>query len=66
MPTDEIDFQYPNPPIELFQKEFHFELIEKYKQGAFIIEFQGNGLTAKALIIKGRLHIENKLTSIGH
>ncbi|CAD8195213.1 unnamed protein product [Paramecium octaurelia] len=66
IPNEEIEFTYQQPPIEIFYKEFAFETITNSRYGAFVIEFLGSGLYAKAFIVKGRLNLENTITSAGH
>ncbi|CAK89612.1 unnamed protein product (macronuclear) [Paramecium tetraurelia] len=66
IPNEEIEFTYQQPPIEIFYKEFTFETITNSRYGAFVIEFLGSGLYAKAFIVKGRLSLENTITSAGH
>ncbi|CAD8191051.1 unnamed protein product [Paramecium pentaurelia] len=66
IPNEEIEFTYQQPPIEIFYKEFTFDTITNSRYGAFVIEFLGSGLYAKAFIVKGRLNLENTITSAGH
>jgi hypothetical protein len=47
-------------------KEFTFEKIAAKERGIFIVEFIGNGVTSRAIIKKGRLVLQEKLTVAGH
>ncbi|CAD8096488.1 unnamed protein product [Paramecium sonneborni] len=66
IPNEEIEFTYEQAPIEIFFKEYSFDTITNTKFGAYVIEFIGSGLYAKAFVVKGRLILENTITSAGH
>ena len=57
-----MDFK--EPPAIRFSKEIVFDSITKKKQGTFIVDFIGNGLSSRALIRKGKLsYLESQTIS---
>lgn len=59
-------FTFDHAPIVKTTKEFKFEKISGKKQGIFIIEFIGAGLSSRAIVKKGKLVVREKLTLAGH
>lgn len=53
--TEEHTFEFKEPPVQKFTKEFTFESISKKRTGIFIIDFIGNGLSTRVIIRKGKL-----------
>ena len=59
--AEEINHDFKEAPIQRFVHTFNFESISKKKQGIFIIDFIGNGLSSRAVIRKGKLtHLEQQ------
>ncbi len=63
--SEELYLEFKESPQRKIIKEFRFENITKKKQGIFIIEFIGYGLSSRALIRKGRLLLLEKSTLAG-
>ena len=63
--SEELNLEFSEPPQRKIIKEFKFENITKKKQGVFIIEFIGFGLSSRALIRKGKLLLLEKSTLAG-
>ena len=63
--SEEIQLDFKEPPQRKIIKEFKFDNITKKKQGIFIIEFIGFGLSSRALIRKGKLLLLEKATLAG-
>jgi len=59
--AEETNYDFKEAPIRRFVHTFNFESISKKKQGIFIVDFIGNGLSSRAVIRKGKLaHFEQQ------
>ena len=56
---------YDDPPLRRVARHFEFPELDK-KRGAYMIEFIGNGISSRALVIKGKLHFLEETGSAGH
>jgi len=56
---------YEKPPEERFTESFPFPDLDD-KRGIWVIEFIGNGISSRALVHKGRLSVDQKITAAGH
>ena len=63
--NEEISYDFQEPPQKKVIKEFKFDQISKKKQGIFIIEFLGFGVSSRALIKKGNLTLIEKISLAG-
>lgn len=54
------------PPVVKHRRNFSFPNITSVKQGVFVLEFLGNGLSARAVIRKGKLLLLERITLAGH
>ena len=61
----EKSFEYKNPSNKKFLENFTFPELTG-KVGLFIVEFIGNGMSARAVIKKGSLSLIHKPTIAGH
>jgi hypothetical protein len=60
----ETTVTYDDPPLRRVARHFDFPELDK-KRGAYMIEFIGNGISSRALVIKGKLHYLQETTSAG-
>jgi len=58
-------FHFDEPPILKFEKLFRFKRIAEQRQGVFIVEFIGGGLTSRAIVRKGGLTTKEECTIAG-
>ena len=59
--AEETNYDFKEAPIRRFVHTFNFESISKKKQGIFIVDFIGNGLSSRAVIRKGKItHLEQQ------
>jgi len=63
--SKEDNFEFKEPPIQKFEKEFKFDTIGDKESGTYIIEFIGNGKSSRAIIKKGKLLLLSKSTLVG-
>jgi hypothetical protein len=56
---------YDDPPLRRVARHFDFPELDK-KRGAYMVEFIGNGISSRALVIKGKLHYLEETGSAGH
>ncbi len=61
----EKSFNYQTPSNKKFVSEYTFSELNG-KVGLFIVEFIGNGMSARAVIKKGQLSLIHKSTIAGH
>ena len=57
--------EYAGPPNMKLKRKFEFPDLNN-KVGLFIIDFQGNGRSARAVIKKGSLSLIHRSTEAGH
>lgn len=65
MPSDKQEYQWDHKSNFKHTEKFEFPQL-KGKIGLFIIEFVGNGMSARAVIKKGHLSFVQKETVAGH
>lgn len=63
--TEKLQFNYNNQPNIKFKQTFNFPQLSN-RVGTFIIEFIGNGMTARTVIKKGNLSLVHRSTHAGH
>ena len=61
--TDEQNFKYDAPPLRRHSETFDFAALKK--PGVYVMEFIGNGRSSRALIQKGTLRCQNRLSVAG-
>ncbi len=62
--NQETVLTYEEP--ELRRVKRHFDFPKLNQRGAYMIEFIGNGISSRALVIKGKLHYLEQSGSAGH
>jgi hypothetical protein len=64
--SEEIVFNFNEPPVVKTIREFKFDKISQRKQGIFIVELLGNGISSRCIIRKGKLLVIQKGTLAGN
>jgi hypothetical protein len=62
--NQETVYTYDDAPVRRVAR--HFEFKDLNKRGAYMIEFIGNGISSRALVIKGKLHFLEETGAAGH
>jgi hypothetical protein len=63
--SEKLQYNYEQPPNIKFKKTFSFPQLAG-RVGLFIVEFIGNGVSARAVIKKGSLSLVHRSTIAGH
>lgn len=63
--SNEKKFEYTHPPNKKFVETYTFNDLNG-KPGLYIVEFIGNGMSARAIVKKGSLSLIHKPTVSGH
>jgi len=63
--SEEFVEEIKEAPLKRINRSFSFPSIQKKKQGVFIIDFIGNGLSARAVIYKGTINYIEDHTASG-
>ena len=66
IPNEEKSLEFNEPQSKKFETEIEFNKISEAKKGIFFIDFIGEGLSARAIIKKGKIHLIKKETLVGH
>lgn len=64
VPGEEFVFEYDAPPLSRHLEEFTFAALEK--PGIHIVEMIGGGVSSRAVVHKGALHLLARVGSAGH
>jgi hypothetical protein len=64
VPNYEKEEQYNEIPLRRVLRSFEFPQIKK--RGVYIVEFIGNGRISRALIRKGELRVQERISTAGH
>ena len=65
VPNNEKTIEFTDPPRKKFETEIKFSKISAEKNGIFFVDFFGGGLSARAIIKKGKIHLFKKETLVG-
>lgn len=65
VPSEELQFAYDEADHTSVKREFSFPNLDG-RNGVFVIEFVGAGLSQRAIIYKGRLNVVERQTIAGH
>jgi len=63
--TQESTLKFDQRPIQKIMKQLSFKTVTETKQGIFIIELIGNGISSRAIIKKGRLSLVQSFSHSG-
>ncbi|MBL8825025.1 MAG: hypothetical protein JNJ77_20725 [Planctomycetia bacterium] len=64
VPNEEMTFNFNDSPLRRVSKTFDFPKLNK--QGVYIVDFIGGGMSSRALIRKGKLHTLSRKGTAGH
>ena len=66
IPNEEKTLEFNEPSMKKFEREVEFSNITSEENGIFFIDFIGGGLSARAIIRKGKIYLKKFNTIVGH
>jgi len=64
VPSEETTHTYSESPFRRVRRAFSLDSLNR--PGVYVVDFIGNGLASRAVIVKGRLRYQQRLGSAGH
>ena len=64
VPSEEFRYEYDTPPLSRHEETFTFESLEG--SGIYLVEMIGGGVSSRAVVRKGALHLLGRVGSAGH